>query len=67
MHNILAYTIVVRTDQPIKQLLGRPDMEGKILKWSLQLSEFDIMYEGKKALKSQALANFVSIMTSPAP
>ncbi|PNX97955.1 maturase K [Trifolium pratense] len=33
-HYFLAHTIVVRTDQVIKPLLGRPDMEGMMLKWS---------------------------------
>ncbi|XP_058761331.1 uncharacterized protein LOC131634721 [Vicia villosa] len=55
----LAHTIIVRTDQPIKQLLGRPDMAGRMLKWSLELSEFDIQYE-----KAQALADFVAEMAS---
>ncbi|CAJ2634768.1 unnamed protein product [Trifolium pratense] len=64
-HYFLAHTIVVRTDQPIKSLLGRPDMAGRMLKWSLELSEFDIRYENRKALKSQVLADFVAEMTSP--
>ncbi|CAJ2654489.1 unnamed protein product [Trifolium pratense] len=64
-HYFLAHTIVVRTDQPIKSLLGRPDMAGRMLKWSLELSEFDIRYESRKALKSQVLADFVAEMTSP--
>ncbi|MCH79610.1 gag-pol polyprotein [Trifolium medium] len=62
----LAHTIVVRTDQPIKTLLGRPDMAGRMLKWSLELFEFDVRYEGRKALKAQALADFVAEMTPPA-
>ncbi|XP_058759896.1 uncharacterized protein LOC131633201 [Vicia villosa] len=60
----LAHTIIVRTDQPIKQLLGRPDMVGRMLKWSLELSEFDVQYESRKALKAQALSDFVAEMTS---
>ena len=63
-HYLLAHTIVVRTDQPIKQVLGRPDMARRMLKWYLELSEFDIQYESRKPLKAQALANFVSEMTS---
>ena len=27
-HYFLAHTVIVRTDQPVKQLLGRPDMAG---------------------------------------
>ena len=64
-HYFLAHPIVVRTDQPIKQLLGRPYMARRMLKWSLELSEFDIQYESRKALKAQALADFVAEMTSP--
>ncbi|GAU47137.1 hypothetical protein TSUD_379150, partial [Trifolium subterraneum] len=48
---------------PIKSLLVRPDMAGRMLKWSLELSEFDIRYESRKALKAQVLADFVAEMT----
>ena len=37
-----------------------------MLKWSLELSEFDIQYERRKAIKAQALADFVAEKTSPA-
>jgi hypothetical protein len=37
-------------------------MAGRMLKWSLELSEFDIRYESRKALKAQALADFVAEM-----
>jgi len=35
------------------------------MKWSLELSELDIHYESKKALKAQILAYFLSEMTFP--
>ena len=38
-----------------------------MLKWSLELSEFDIQYESMKALKAQVLADFVTEMTSHNP
>src|ERR1043165_5353242 len=60
----LAHVIVVRTEQPVKQLLVRPNMPGGMLKWSLELSEFDIQYEGRNALKAQALADFVAEITA---
>ncbi|GAU46761.1 hypothetical protein TSUD_92560 [Trifolium subterraneum] len=41
----LAHSIIIRTDQPVKQLLARPDMVGRMLKWSLELAEFDISFE----------------------
>lgn len=60
----LAHTIIVQTDQPIKKLLGRPNMGGRILKWSLELSECEIQYKRRKSLKAQILAGFVAKMTS---
>jgi ribonuclease HI len=62
----LAHTVVVRTDQPIRQILGRPDVADRMMKWSLELSEFDIHYESRKALKAQVFADFLAEMTFPA-
>jgi len=61
----LAHTVIVRTDQPIIQILGRPDVAGRMMKWSLELSEFDIHYESRKALKAQVFADFLVEMTFP--
>ncbi|GAU33272.1 hypothetical protein TSUD_279460 [Trifolium subterraneum] len=63
----LAHTIMVRTNQPIKSLIVRPDMAGRMLKWSLELSEFDIRYESRKALKAQILPDFMAEMTCSQP
>jgi hypothetical protein len=62
----LAHTVVVRTDQPIRKIFGRPDVAGRMMKWSLELSEFDIHYESRKALKAQVFADFLAEMTFPA-
>ncbi|GAU49243.1 hypothetical protein TSUD_382750 [Trifolium subterraneum] len=60
----LAHSIIIRTDQPVKQMLARPDMVGRMLKWSLELAEFNIRFESRKALKAQVLADFVAEMTT---
>ena len=39
-------------------------MAGKMLKWSLELSEFDIQHESMNPLKAQALADFVAEITA---
>jgi len=36
-----------------------------MIKWSLELSEFDIHYESRKALKAQVFADFLAEMTFP--
>ncbi|XP_058753186.1 uncharacterized protein LOC131626387 [Vicia villosa] len=61
-HYFLDHTIIVRTEQPIKQLLAHPDMARRMLRLSLELAEFDIKYEGRKDLKAQILADFVAEM-----
>ncbi|XP_072084723.1 uncharacterized protein [Arachis hypogaea] len=63
-HYFQSHTIIVRTDQPIRQILTRPELAGRLIKWSIELSEFDIQYESRKAPKSQVLADFVSEMTN---
>jgi hypothetical protein len=35
------------------------------MKWSLELSKFDIHYESRKALKAQVFADFLAEMTFP--
>jgi len=36
-----------------------------MMKWSLELSEFDIHYESRKALKEQNFTEFIAEMTFP--
>jgi hypothetical protein len=62
----LTHTILVRTDQPIRQILSRPDVAGRMMKWSLELSEFDLHYESRKSLKAHVFADFIAEMTFPA-
>ncbi|GFS37719.1 hypothetical protein Acr_00g0053630 [Actinidia rufa] len=58
-----AHPITVLTNQPLKQILQRPDTSGKLLKWSIELSEFYIDYRPRMAIKAQALINFVAEFT----
>ncbi|XP_015935314.1 uncharacterized protein LOC107461347 [Arachis duranensis] len=55
-HYFQSHTIIVRTDQPLRQILTRPELAGRLIKWSVELSEFDIQYESRKTLKSQQQA-----------
>ncbi|RDX68187.1 Retrovirus-related Pol polyprotein from transposon 17.6, partial [Mucuna pruriens] len=56
------HLVIVRTNLPIKQVLKKSDLTGKMIAWSVQLSEFDILYESKGHIKAQALADFVTKM-----
>ncbi|XP_077249319.1 uncharacterized protein LOC143888805 [Tasmannia lanceolata] len=60
-----AHTVKVLTDQPLRQVLHRPDISGRLVKWAVELSEFDIQYAPRPAIKAQVLADFVAKCTIP--
>jgi hypothetical protein len=57
--------IVVKSNYPIKQVLGKPDLAGRMVAWSIELSEYDIQFLPRGSIKSQVLADFVVEFTSP--
>ncbi|RDX68077.1 hypothetical protein CR513_52972, partial [Mucuna pruriens] len=54
----------MRTDLPIQQVLRKPDLAGRMMAWSVQLSEFDITFENRGPIKAQALADFITELTT---
>ncbi|GJR60239.1 reverse transcriptase domain-containing protein [Tanacetum coccineum] len=54
-----AHTIVVITDQPIKQMLSNLEVVGRLLKWRFKLEEHDIYYRPRTSFKGQILADFI--------
>ncbi|KAI0522352.1 hypothetical protein KFK09_004731 [Dendrobium nobile] len=54
-----AHTIGVYTNLPLKNILQKPEASGRLIKWSIELGEFDIHYLPRPDIKSQALADFV--------
>ncbi|XP_061346998.1 uncharacterized protein LOC133292586 [Gastrolobium bilobum] len=53
----------LRTNQPIRQVLHKPDLAGRMMSWAIELSEYQIVYEPRTAIKAQALADFIAEMT----
>jgi len=51
---------VVCKDDVVRYMLSMPIMSGRIGKWILALSEFDLCYESTKAVKGQIMADFVT-------
>ena len=62
-----AHTIEVPTEYPMKQVLHKPETSGRLMKWAIELSEFDIRYKTKTAIKGQVLADFVMEFTLAEP
>ncbi|XP_057744562.1 uncharacterized protein LOC130962356 [Arachis stenosperma] len=59
-----SHTIIVRTNHPLRQVLTKPELAERLTKWSIELSEFDIQFQTRSALKAQILADFITEMTS---
>ncbi|XP_052297264.1 uncharacterized protein LOC127902396 [Citrus sinensis] len=60
-----AFPVSVITNQPLRQTLHKPDASGRLVKWAIELSEFDIDYKPRAAIKAQAMADFVAEFTEP--
>ncbi|XP_057791182.1 uncharacterized protein LOC131008312 [Salvia miltiorrhiza] len=61
--HFLSHRVVVRTALPFRQVLGRPDLAGRMVKWAVELGEYDVDYEPRIAIKAQALADFIQETT----
>ncbi|XP_027082589.1 uncharacterized protein [Coffea arabica] len=59
----LAHPISLRTDQPLRQILVRPEASGRLTKWAVELGEYDLSYEPRTAIKAQGLADFLAELT----
>ncbi|XP_022857284.1 uncharacterized protein LOC111378334 [Olea europaea var. sylvestris] len=54
-----AHSIQVLTNFPLRQVMQKTDASGRLLKWAIELSEFDLMFRPRRAIKGQALADFM--------
>ena len=61
----LVIHLVAKID-PVKYVLFRAIMSGRLAKWAVAFQEFEITYVSQKATKGQALANFLADHPIPA-
>ena len=58
---MLYYTTrLISRMNPIKYIIEKPALTRKISRWQMLLSEFDIMFVKRKAIKGQAIANYLA-------
>ena len=59
-HYFDSFTVVMMTSLPIQKVLQKPDVVGRMVRWAVELSEFDIQYEPKGSIKGQVYADYVA-------
>ncbi|XP_012827722.1 PREDICTED: uncharacterized protein LOC105949002 [Erythranthe guttata] len=55
----LSHTMVIRTSLPLRQTLGQPTASGRIVKWAIELGQYEIQYQPRTSVKGQALVDFI--------
>jgi hypothetical protein len=65
-HYLLAHEVqlIARAD-PVRYILSQPALIGRVGKWALLMMEYDITYVPQKAVKGQALADFLAAHPVP--
>jgi len=63
-HYFQSFTVLVMTDLPIQKVLKKADVAGRMVKWAVELSEFDINYEPRGPIKGQIFVDFVVELSS---
>ena len=53
-------TWLISTMDPIKYIFEKPSLTGRISRWQLLLSEYDIEYRTQKAIKRSMLADYLA-------
>jgi hypothetical protein len=59
-HFFQAHQIEVHTSLALGKILNNREATGKIAKWAIELSMYDIVYKPRTATKAQALSDFVA-------
>ncbi|KAG7529513.1 Reverse transcriptase domain [Arabidopsis thaliana x Arabidopsis arenosa] len=55
-----SHPIEVLTNQPLRTILHSPNQSGRLAKWAVELSEYDIEYKSRVSMKAQVLADFLT-------
>ncbi|KAG7588764.1 Integrase catalytic core [Arabidopsis suecica] len=55
-----SHPIEVLTSHPLRSILHGPSQSGRLAKWAIELSEYDIEYKSRTSAKAQVLADFLT-------
>lgn len=57
--------VMVKSNYPICQILKKTNLAGRMVSWSITLSEYDIHLAPKRSIKSHVLIDFLTKFSSP--
>jgi len=56
-----AYTVqVISKVDPIKYILSRPILNGRLAKWAVIVKQYDLIYVPQRVVKGQAMADYLA-------
>ena len=58
-HYFQAHVINVLTDHPLKKAMNKLEVAGRLIQWAIELSEFNVRYQLRSVIKTQALVDFI--------
>ncbi|XP_075486246.1 uncharacterized protein LOC142525845 [Primulina tabacum] len=61
----LSHPIMVLTNSPLGRIMTHAEVSGRMVKWTVELGEYDIEYKPRAAIKAQALIDFLTEMIQP--
>ncbi|KAK8549098.1 hypothetical protein V6N12_061996 [Hibiscus sabdariffa] len=53
-------TMLIAKLDPLKYMMEAPALSGRLARWQMLLSEFDILYVSRKAIKGSVIADFLA-------
>jgi ribonuclease HI len=59
-----AHTIRVLTEYPLRKVMQKLDLSGRLENWAIKLGQFDLEFVSRNAIKGQALADFLPELTN---
>ena len=62
-HYFQDHSIIVVSEAPLAEIMNNRYATGRIAKWGIDFLPYDLHYQPRKAIKSQALAGFLAEWT----
>jgi predicted dithiol-disulfide oxidoreductase (DUF899 family) len=62
-HYFLAHIVWVVSNRPLAHILESKEATGWIVQWAVEIGQYDVEFIPHRAIKSRALANFITEWT----